>query len=144
VRLILGDLFGLSSPVPTVSPTFYADVTLAAGRSIALPSSPDERAAFVVEGRVEVGGEIFAAGELLVFTIGSDVVLRGAPGARLMVLGGAPLEGPRHVWWNFVSSRKERIEQAAADWKAGRFPPVPGESDFIPLPDSGPKWVDYP
>jgi redox-sensitive bicupin YhaK (pirin superfamily) len=144
VRLILGDLFGMSSPVATVSPVFYADVTLTAGRSIAIPPDPDERAVYVVEGMVELDELSYGAGELLVFDMGSDVRLRGAPGARLMVFGGPALDVPRYVWWNFVSSRRSRIEQAAADWKAGRFPPVPGESEFIPLPQGGPQWVSYP
>ncbi len=144
VRVILGDLFGLASPVATMSPTFYADVTLTAGRVVALPTSPDERGAYIVEGSVHVDGRAFGAGELLVFTIGTEVLLRGAPGARVMVFGGAPLDGPRYLWWNFVSSRKERIEEAAADWKAGRFAPVPGDPEFIPLPDHGPTLVDYP
>jgi redox-sensitive bicupin YhaK (pirin superfamily) len=144
VRLILGDLLGLSSPVATYSPVFYADVTLAAGRAISLQPDPDERATYVVEGAIEVDGVTVGAGELLVFEMGTDVRLRGAPGARLMVFGGPALDGPRHVWWNFVSSRKDRIERAAADWRAGRFAPVPGETESIPLPELGPRWVDYP
>jgi hypothetical protein len=144
VRLILGDLFGLSSPVATVSPLFYADVTLAAGKAVAIPSDPDERAAYVVEGAVQIGDQVYGEGELLVFATGQDARLRGAPGARLVVFGGPALETPRYVWWNFVSSRKERIEQAAEDWRAGRFPGVPGETEFIPLPARGPRWVDYP
>jgi redox-sensitive bicupin YhaK (pirin superfamily) len=144
VRLILGDLFGMSSPVPTISPMFYADVSLAAGKGIAIPSDPDERAVYVVEGAIEIGGQPYKEGELLVFEMGVDVLLRGAPGARILVFGGPALESPRYVWWNFVSSRRERIEQAAEDWRAGRFPPVPGETEFIPLPARGPRWVDYP
>jgi redox-sensitive bicupin YhaK (pirin superfamily) len=144
VRLILGDLFGMSSPVATVTPMFYADVSLAAGKGIAIPPDPDERAVYIMEGAVEIGDQLYGEGELLVFEMGADVRLRGAPGARLVVFGGPQLESPRYVWWNFVSSRRERIEQAAEDWRAGRFRPVPGETEFIPLPDRGPRWVDYP
>jgi redox-sensitive bicupin YhaK (pirin superfamily) len=144
VRLILGDLFGMSSPVATVTPMFYADVTLTAGKGIAIPSDPDERAVYIVEGALEIDEKTYEAGELLVFPIGVDVRLRAAPGARIVVFGGPALDAPRFVWWNFVSSRKSRIEQAAEDWRAGRFPPVPGEHEHIPLPANGPKWVDYP
>jgi redox-sensitive bicupin YhaK (pirin superfamily) len=144
VRLILGDLFGMSSPVATISPMFYADVILAAGKGIAIPPDPDERALYVIEGAIEIDGQMHREGELLVFQMGVDVRLRGAPGARLVVFGGPALAAPRYVWWNFVSSRRERIEQAAEDWRAGRFPGVPGESEFIPLPVQGPRWVDYP
>lgn len=144
VRLILGDLFGMASAVATLSPVFYADVSLDAGRRFALPSDPDERGAYVVEGAVECDGRRFAAGEMLVFAIGSEAILASPAGARFMIFGGAPLDGPRYVWWNFVSSRKERISQAAEDWRARRFPGVPGEDEFIPLPDRGAGPVDYP
>ena len=145
IRLILGDAFGLSSPVPTFSPMFYADVELSAGRGITLPSAPDERAMYIVEGGAErEDGATFDAGEFVVFERGAEVRLRGAPGARLMLLGGPQLEQPRFVWWNFVSSSKSRIEQAAADWRDGRFAKVPGDDEFIPLPEPGPRWVSYP
>ena len=144
LRLILGDLLGLASPVPTVSPTFYADVSLAAGSRFALPAQHEERGLYVVHGRVSLGADSAAAGELLVLDTGAEVLLRAEEPARVMLFGGAPLEGPRYVWWNFVSSRRERIQQAADDWQNGRFAAVPGETDFIPLPDPGPRWVDYP
>ena len=144
VRLILGDLLGMSSPVATLSPTFYADISLTPGRRVALPSDPDERALYVVEGAVEAGGRALACGEMLAFEAGTEVIASSAEGARFVVFGGAPLDGPRHVWWNFVASREERIRQAAEDWKAGRFAQVPGETEFIPLPDHGPGVVRYP
>jgi redox-sensitive bicupin YhaK (pirin superfamily) len=144
VRLILGDLLGMASPVPTPSPTFYADVSLTAGRRIALPSDPDERAVYVVKGAIALGAQALAAGEMLVFEAGVEVLASSADGARFVIFGGAPLDGPRHVWWNFVSSRMERIREAAEDWKAGRFPSVPGETEFIALPDRGPGVVRYP
>jgi hypothetical protein len=135
VRLVLGDAFGLSSPVPTFSPMFYAEVQLSAGRGFTLPSAPDERALYVVEGAAErEDAGAFEAGEFVVFERGAEVRVRGAPGARLMVLGGPALEQPRYVWWNFVSSSRERIVRAATDWREGRFPKVPGDDEFIPLP----------
>ena len=145
VQLILGDLFGLASPVPTFSPTFYADVALDRERRFAVPAEHEERGLYIVEGGVEVGGSAAQAGELLVLEPGAEVEVRAHERARLMVFGGAPL-GHRHVWWNFVSSRAERIHQAADDWKAGRFAAVPGDDEFIPLPDKGPqlKPVSYP
>jgi redox-sensitive bicupin YhaK (pirin superfamily) len=144
VRVVLGDLLGMSSPVAILSPTFYADVTLTAGRRMALPSEPDERALYVVDGVVDIAGRTHREGEMLVFESGVEVLVASHPGARFVIFGGAPLDGPRFVWWNFVSSREERIREAAADWKAGRFPPVPGETESIPLPDRGPGVVSYP
>ena len=145
ITLVLGDAFGLSSPVPTVSPMFYADVQLSAGRDVTLPSAPDERAMYVVDGMAErEGGATFESGEFVAFERGAEVRLRGAPGARVMILGGPQLEQPRFVWWNFVSSSKDRIHRAAAEWRDGRFPRVPGDDEAIPLPEQGPRWVDYP
>ena len=135
-RLIAGSLFGARAPVQTLSDMFYADVTLAPGAKLTLPAEHEERAAYTLEGAVEVNGASHGPGQLLVFKPGAAVVLTAAGAeTRLMLLGGEPLDGPRHIWWNFVSSSPDRIEQAKADWRAGRFPPVPGESDFIPLPE---------
>jgi redox-sensitive bicupin YhaK (pirin superfamily) len=114
---------------------FYADAVLAQGVKLPLPAEHEERAVYVVGGAVEVAGDRFAAGQLLVFRPGDAITLVAAEPARLLLLGGEPMDGPRHIWWNFVSSRQDRIEQAKADWKAGRFTAVPGESEFIPLPD---------
>jgi redox-sensitive bicupin YhaK (pirin superfamily) len=145
IRLVLGDLLGMSSPVPTLSPMFYAEVSLAAERGFTLPTAPDERAAYVVEGAIErEGGARLEEGEFVVFERGEEVRLNGAPRARIMILGGPQLAQPRHVWWNFVSSSKERIERAAADWRDGKFPKVPGETESIPLPENTPRWVSYP
>lgn len=145
MRVILGDLLGVSSPAPTHSPTFYAEVTVAAGRRFAIPAKHEERGVHAVEGEATVAGEPLAAGELVVLQAGAEVFVeaREAP-ARVMIFGGAPPDGPRFVWWNFVSSRRDRIMQAAEDWRQGRFPGVPGETESIPLPDKAPKWVDYP
>jgi redox-sensitive bicupin YhaK (pirin superfamily) len=148
VRLIAGALYGARSPVTTLSEMFYADVTLAGGAVIAVPTDYEERAVYVVEGSLAVlpNGDSYGAGQLLVFKPGAAISLRAdaASPARLMLLGGEPMDGPRHIWWNFVSSSKDRIEQAKADWKAGRFAPVPDETEFIPLPESGPVVVRYP
>ena len=148
VRLITGSLYGARSPVETLSEMFYADVTLMGGARLSIPAEHEERAAYVVEGKVELlnDGVQFDAGQLLVFKPGAEIALLApaATGVRLMLLGGEPMDGPRHIWWNFVSSSSERIEQAKEDWKAGRFMPVPEETEFIPLPETGPAVVRYP
>jgi redox-sensitive bicupin YhaK (pirin superfamily) len=133
IRMIAGNLFGLRSPVETLSPMFYADVTLDAGARLALAPDYDERGAYIVEGTVTLDGQSFERGRLLVFKPATQVLLTASSRARVMLLGGESL-GPRYMWWNFVSSSKERIEQAKMDWKAGRFPRVPGDPEFIPLP----------
>lgn len=138
VRLILGSLYGAISPVSALSETFYADVDLAAGASLSLPVEHAERAMFVLDGTVEVapGRSSFGAGRLVVFRPGAVIGLTAtAAPARLMLLGGEPMDGPRHIWWNFVSSSRDRLEQAKTDWKSGRFAMVPGETGFIPLPE---------
>ncbi len=135
VRLMIGRLYGERSPVRTFAETIYADATLDAGARLAVPREHEERAIHVIEGRVEVAGRSFGAGQLLVLRAGKEVTVAAPEGARLLLLGGAPMDGPRHLWWNFVSSSKERIERAKADWKEGRFQPVPGETEFIPLPE---------
>jgi redox-sensitive bicupin YhaK (pirin superfamily) len=144
VRLIAGALYGMQSPAVTASELFYADARLDAGTRLEVPADHEERAAYVVEGTVEVAGDAFEAGRLLVLHPGDQVVVVARTPARLLLLGGEPMDGPRHIWWNFVSSSKERIEQAKADWRAGRFPAVPGETEFIPLPEDGPPKVNYP
>ena len=106
------------------------------GCDLVVPSGHDERAAYIVDGAIACGNERAERGRMLVFTQGSKVTLHATVAARVVLLGGAPLEGDRHVWWNFVSSSKERIEQAKRDWKEGLFPKVPDdETEFIPLPD---------
>lgn len=133
VRLVLGEAWGAKSPVAVPWETIYADAALEAGARLPLPAA-EERAAFIVEGAVEIAGEAFEAGRLLVFRAGDAITLRALAPSRVLILGGAVMDGPRFIEWNFVSSRKERIEQAKADWKAGRFAAVPGETEFIPLP----------
>jgi redox-sensitive bicupin YhaK (pirin superfamily) len=135
-RIIAGSAFGKASPVKMLSEWLYAEVRLEADAAAPLDPDHEERAVYVVEGEVEVAGERFDAPCLLIFRPGDRITVRAKKPARLMFLGGAAVEGPRHIWWNFVSSRKERIEQAKDDWKAGRFAPVPSETEFIPLPEN--------
>jgi hypothetical protein len=135
MRVLVGNAYGATSPVRTLSPFLYAEVWLPAGRELPLPDEPEERAVFVVAGSISCGGVRVASPRLIVFEPGSKPVLRADSDARLMLVGGAPLDGDRHLWWNFVSSRRERIEQAKRDWAEGRFAPVPGETEFIPLQD---------
>jgi hypothetical protein len=135
VRLMIGSLMGARSPVATVSEMVYADATLAAGARLAFPADHEERAIYVVKGVIDLASRSFGASQLLVLKRGVETAVVAPQGARLLLLGGAPLDGLRHIWWNFVSSSQQRIEQAKADWKAGRFPGVPGETEFIPLPE---------
>jgi len=134
-RVIAGSAFGKTSPVGMLSQWLYAEVVLAAGASAPLDPDQEERAIYVAEGEVDIVGDRFEGPRLLVFRPGDRITVRALRDARLMFLGGAALEGPRYIWWNFVSSRKERIEQAKEDWKTGRFAPVPNETEFIPLPE---------
>jgi redox-sensitive bicupin YhaK (pirin superfamily) len=145
VQLVVGQAWGLRSPVKTLSETIYADVTLEPGAVLPLDTAHEERAVYVVSGAVNIGGVGFPSGQLLVLR--PDTITVRNPGdeaARLVLIGGETMDGPRHIWWNFVSSRPDRIEQAKADWKAGRFDTVPGDAEeFIPLPDAG-EVASYP
>jgi redox-sensitive bicupin YhaK (pirin superfamily) len=135
VRVIAGSIYGTSSPVKTHSDLFYADVALEAGARLPLPVEHVERGIYVAEGSIEVSGERHEAGRLLLFKPSDPIVISTRTGARFMMLGGEPMDGPRYIWWNFVSSSKEKIEAAKEDWKNARFDIVPGdEKDFIPLP----------
>ncbi|MES1165550.1 MAG: pirin family protein [Verrucomicrobiota bacterium] len=135
-RVLAGTAYGATSPVETLSSLFYVDVSLPAGGALPLPRDHVERAAYVVEGAVSCGSQRVAARNMMVFAPGTAPTLRAEAPARLVLVGGEPLDGPRHVWWNFVSSRKERIEQAKQDWQRGLFAPIPGDDkEFIPLPD---------
>ena len=138
LRLVAGTGWGLRAPVRTPSELFYADAVLQAGAALPMPDGHEERGAYVVEGSVEVAGVVFEAGRMLLFRAGDAVSLRaGRAGARLLLLGGAVMDGPRFLFWNFVSSSRERIEQAKAEWRAGEFARVPGdEAEFIPLPQA--------
>jgi len=135
VRVIAGSLYGESSPVETPTATFYADAALEAGARIPLPADHEERAVYVAQGKIDIAGDSFEMGQLLVFRPGDEITITALTPARVMLLGGEPMDGPRHIWWNFVSSSLDRIEQAKADWKAGRFGAVPDDNEFIPLPE---------
>ncbi|GAB2176827.1 pirin family protein [Dongia sp. agr-C8] len=134
VRIIAGAAFGQKAPVATFSSTLYCDVVLAAGAKVEVPIEHEERAIQPVAGRISVGGHTVESGSMLVLRAGMPVTIEALEDSRLILLGGERLDGPRQMWWNFVSSSPERIEQAKADWKAGRFGLVPGETEFIPLP----------
>ena len=136
VRLIVGELYGERSPVETFSEMFYADVRLEPGAMLPVDSDHEERGAYILSGTVEVAGDRFEAGRLLIFRPGDRLAIKAVTPTNLMLLGGEPMDGPRHIWWNFVSSSKERIDAAREDWKAGRFDKVFGdEKEFIPLPE---------
>jgi redox-sensitive bicupin YhaK (pirin superfamily) len=134
-RIILGSSFGRSSPVVTYADPVYVDCRLDAGIQFSLPSEIEERAVSVVSGEIQIGNQRFAPGTLVVFTPKAEVVLTAAIATHFILIGGPKLAGPRIVWWNFVSSSQERIEAAKVDWRAGRFAPVPGDAEFIPLPE---------
>lgn len=135
MRLIAGDAFGLRNGVKTHSPLFYLHVVLDRGARFGLPTGPTERGFYIAKGSVEVSGRSYVAGQMLVFTKGVDPVIIAQEPTTLMLLGGEPL-GERFIWWNFVSSRKERIEQAKADWKEGRIILPPNDNqEFVPLPE---------
>lgn len=147
-RLIVGSLYGERSPVKVFSEMFYADVSMTSGARLPVPAEPEERAVFIVEGAAEFlpNDGTFTAGQLVILKPKQEITLSCASrSARVMLFGGEPMPEKRHIWWNFVSSSKERIEQAKRDWKEQRFAPVPDETEFIPLPaDSRPVVVRYP
>jgi len=145
-KIIAGSFFGRRSPIPTLTDLFYVDVQLQRGAQVNVPAEYGERAIYVVQGQLDLGNDgIFDAGQLLVLKPGKSVTLSAAgPETRLMLLGGEPMDGPRTIVWNFVASSVERIEQAKQDWRAQSFPKIPGEVDFIPLPELPGKPVFYP
>ncbi len=148
LRLIVGSLYGEKSPVKVFSEMFYADVSLEKGARLQIPAEHEERAVFVTEGAAEFlpNDGTFNAGQLVILKPKQEITISCASeSARVMLFGGEPMSEKRHIWWNFVSSSKERIEQAKQDWKERRFAPVAGETEFIPLPpDSRPVVVRYP
>lgn len=133
LRLIIGDAFGARSPVDVLSPMLYIDARLPAGSRLELPAA-EELACYVVEGSVRIDGEAYGEGVMAVAAPGARPELHAVSASRIMVLGGEPL-GPRYIWWNFVSSSRERLEAAKQAWAEGRFVTVPGDDEFIPLPD---------
>jgi redox-sensitive bicupin YhaK (pirin superfamily) len=135
VRVIAGTAFGHSSPLRAPHPMLCMDVALPKDAPWELPADYPERAMYVAAGEIEIAGARHGQGRLLVLPADYRAKIRATSDARLIVLGGEPMDGPRHIWWNFVSSSKDRIEQAKLDWKFGRFAGVPGETDVIPLPE---------
>lgn len=136
-RVLAGSAYGVSSPIPVTSPLFYVEARIEPGHRVELPREHEERAVYVVSGEVRCGTTVVPASTMAVLRPRTAAVLEATVATHLVMIGGAPLDGPRWIWWNFVSSSKERIEQAASDWKSGRFPKVPGdEIEFIPLSDS--------
>lgn len=135
-RVVIGDFAGLRSPVKTFTDTLYADLSLTPGAKFPFPADHEERAIYILSGSLEVAGDVFAADQLLAFRAGDDITLKGGvDGCHVMLFGGAALNSRRYIWWNFVSSSKERIEQAKEEWRTGRFDIVPGdEEEFVPLP----------
>lgn len=137
VRVLMGALFGERSPVPEVTPAVYAEIRLPPGGALALPPEAPERALYAVDAPIEIDGQAVAAQHLAVLEPGRTHRLVAPMGARVALVGGQSV-GHRFLWWNFVSSRKARLVQAADDWAAGRFAAVPGETEFIPLPERRP------
>jgi len=134
--LIAGSAFGRTSPAKTFSPMAYLEIKLEAGACFALPEGIREKAVYLVSGDIEIDCNPIAPGEMAAWTEGEDLVVMAREDSHLVMIGGEPLAEPRYIYWNFVSSSKERLEQAKADWKAGKFPKVPGDDkEFIPLPD---------
>lgn len=138
-RVILGSAFGLTAPVPLASSTFYIEAVLEAGARLPLDTTHEERAVFVASGEVDVDGTAFQPGQLVLIRPGLSTHVQARRAARVLVLGGARMDGPRYIWWNFVSSDAERVKAAAEDWRQGRFTPIPMDHDsFIPAPPDGP------
>jgi redox-sensitive bicupin YhaK (pirin superfamily) len=139
LRVLTGSFAGATSPVTTLHETLYVDVQLDAVARFQIPrDAAEDRAIYVVDGAIEIGGVKFEAGRMLLLRAGDEIIVDAADAsaARILLLGGATMDGPRHIWWNFVSSSQDRIDAAKADWKAGKFGQVPGETEFIPLPES--------
>jgi redox-sensitive bicupin YhaK (pirin superfamily) len=144
MRLIAGDAYGLRNDVKTHSPLFYLHVVLEQGARFGLPKEHAERGIYIAKGSVEIAGRIYTAGQMIVFTKGVDPIIISNEATTLMLLGGEPL-GERFIWWNFVSSRKERIEQAKADWKEGRILLPPSDNhEFVPLPENNSRPTGSP
>ena len=134
-RVVMGQWAGLTSPVAFPHPSVYVDLKLDPGGALEVPAEFTERAIFSVDQSIELDGISYQGSELLVLAPGYAAQLRAPQGARVLIFGGEPLDGPRHLWWNFVASDPERLEQAKRDWVEGRFATVPGETEWIPLPE---------
>jgi redox-sensitive bicupin YhaK (pirin superfamily) len=136
LTVIAGTAYGERSPVDVFSPTLYVDARLAAGAAVEVPDEHEQRACYVAQGRIEIDGKAYDEGQFMVLaSAAGPVSIRALENSRVMLAGGAPLDGPRHIYWNFVSSSRERIEAARRDWRERRFAAVPGDAERIPLPD---------
>jgi redox-sensitive bicupin YhaK (pirin superfamily) len=136
LRILAGTAYGLKAPARIASPTLYVEAIMPAGARLVLPEEHEERAAYVVDGQAECAGAVIEEADMAVVAPLTEAVLTARRPSRIMLLGGARLEGPRHIWWNFVSSSEKRIERAKADWSQGAFGRIPGDSvEFIPLPE---------
>jgi redox-sensitive bicupin YhaK (pirin superfamily) len=147
IRVVAGTLYGVTSPMQGTSETMFANITLTPGAKLPIDTDHVERAIYVVAGEIDVMGDRFTKHQLLVLKPGDALTLSAVTPAHIMLLGGEPMDGPRHIWWNFVHSRRERIEEAKAQWKAARFKPVPGDTEeFIPLPEHNnpPQMMEVP
>ncbi len=135
VRLVMGSMYGETSPVSFPHDTFYAEAVLAPGAVLPIDADYVERGIYVVSGEIDIAGDVFAPGRLLVLRPGDRISVLAVTNARIMLLGGEPMDGPRHIWWNFVHSSRDRIDLAKEEWRTGRFATVPGDAEeFIPLP----------
>ncbi len=135
VKVIAGSIYGATAPVKILSDLFYADVNLAAGAQLPVSTEYEERGLYLVSGRIEIAGRVFEAGKLIALKPKAEVVVTALEASHFMLLGGEPMDGPRHIWWNFVSSSQEKIEEAKEEWRTGKFKMVPGDDkEFIPLP----------
>ena len=136
LRVLAGTAYGLTSPARVASPTFYVEAVMPAGERLLVPEEHEERAFYVVEGQVACDGDAIDEGAMAVLRPRAEAALQAQRPSRVMLLGGAPIGGARHIWWNFVSSSEERIGQAKRDWTEGRFGKIPGDDvEFIPLPE---------
>jgi redox-sensitive bicupin YhaK (pirin superfamily) len=136
LRVVAGTAYGQTAPTSVLTPTLYVHAAMDTEAVLAIDDTHAERAVYVIDGEIECDGRAFAAATMVVLQAGTEVTISARTAANVMLLGGAPLDGPRHIWWNFVSTDRERIEQAKVDWKAGRFAKVTGdEVEFVPLPE---------
>lgn len=135
VRLVTGSIYGETSPVKTFTDMIYVDYDLQQGAKVPIPIDYEERGIYVFGGEIEIASDRFEAGRLLILRPGDEITITAVRQSRIVLLGGEPMDGPRYLWWNFVTSSKERMEQAKHDWKAGHFDKIVGETEFIPLPE---------
>jgi redox-sensitive bicupin YhaK (pirin superfamily) len=144
-KIILGELFGEKSPVETLSNPVYAGCQLQHKATLSIPADIEQRSVYLLSGALLIDGQRFETGTMIVFEAGKEAIIEADTDAHFMIIGGARLEKPRHMWWNFVSSSPERIEAAKEDWRKGNFQMIPGETEFIPLPENNyPKPIPQP